>query len=104
MVSDHGNAAMTAMQIVPEQAGTENLQPLGVAALSTQLWLAPAGRKTEKPPTNISLSEQGLVQVLEAAVTGLEPGQPYLLALSTAPSATLPLAPLQASLTNPPPS
>jgi YVTN family beta-propeller protein len=77
MVSDHGNAAMTAMPIVPEQAGTENLQPLGVAALSTQLWLAPAGRKTEKPPTNISLSEQGLVQVLEAAVTGLEPGKPW---------------------------
>jgi YVTN family beta-propeller protein len=101
MVSDHGNAAMTAMPIVPEQAGTENLQPLGVAALSTQLWLAPAGRKAEKPPTNISLSEQGLVQVLEAAVTGLEPGKPYVLALSTEASGAGALEPLQGFMTNP---
>jgi YVTN family beta-propeller protein len=101
MVSDHGNAAMTAMPIVPEQAGTENLQPLGVAALSTQLWLASAGRKTEKPPTSISLSEQGLVQVLEAAVTGLEPGKPYVLALSTEASGTGALEPLQGFMTNP---
>ncbi len=101
MVSDHGNAAMTAMPIVPEQAGTENLQPLGVAALSTQLWLAPAGRKTEKAPTNISLSEQGLVQVLEAAVTGLEPGKPYVLALSTEASGAGALEPLQGFMTNP---
>jgi YVTN family beta-propeller protein len=101
MVSDHGNAAMTAMPIVPEQAGTENLQPLGVAALSTQLWLAPAGRKAEKPPTNISLSEQGLVQVLEAAVTGLEPGKPYVLALSTEASGAGALEPPQGFMTNP---
>ena len=66
MVAEHGNAAMTAMPIVPEQAGTENLQPLGVAAQSTQLWLAPPGRKAERAPTSVSLSEQGLVQVLEA--------------------------------------
>ena len=101
MVSDHGNAAMTAMPIVPEQAGTENLQPLGVAALSTQLWLAPTGRKTEKAPTNISLSDQGLVQVLEAAVTGLEPGKPYVLALSTEASGAGALEPLQSFMTNP---
>jgi hypothetical protein len=92
---------MTAIPIVYEQAGTENLQPLGVAALSTQLWLAPAGRKTEKPPTNISLSEQGLVQVLEAAVTGLEPGKPYVLALSTEASGAGALEPLQGFMTNP---
>src|SRR5450432_776821 len=45
MISDHGNAAMTSMPSAPERAGTENLQPLGTAGLSTQLWLAPAGQK-----------------------------------------------------------
>jgi YVTN family beta-propeller protein len=101
MLSDHGNAAMTAMPIVPEQAGTENLQPPGLAAMSTQLWLAPLERKVEKPPTNISLSDQGLVQVLEASVTGLEPGKPYVLALSSEASGAGVLEPLQGFMTNP---
>ena len=101
MSSDHGNAAMTGMPIVSEQSGTENLQPLGVAALSTQLWLAPNGRKTEKAPTNISLFDQGLVQVLEGAVTGLEPGKPYVLGLSTEASGAGTLEPLQSFMTNP---
>ena len=34
-------------------------------------------------PTSVSLFDQGLMQVLEAAVTGLAPRQPYVLALST---------------------
>src|ERR1700746_868495 len=68
---------------VPEGLGTNNLQPLGVAGQSAQLWIAPLGAKKEaKAPTSVSLSDQGLVQVLEAAVTGLEPGEPYVLALS----------------------
>jgi YVTN family beta-propeller protein len=40
-VIEHGNSAMTMMP-VPEQ-GAENLQPLGIAGLSTQLWLRPPG-------------------------------------------------------------
>ncbi|TMJ46864.1 MAG: YncE family protein [Alphaproteobacteria bacterium] len=87
---------------VPEGLGTSNLQPLGVAGLSAQLWLAPPGaKKEEKAPTSVSLSDQGLVQVLEAAVTGLEPGKPYLLALATEPSGTGVLEPLQSFMTNP---
>src|SRR6266403_57872 len=79
-----------------------NLQPLGVAGQSAQLWLAPPGaKKEEKAPTSVSLSDQGLVQVLEAAVTGLEPGKPYLLALATDPSGTGALEPLQGFMTNP---
>jgi YVTN family beta-propeller protein len=101
MVSEHGNAAMTAMPVVPEQAGTENLQPLGVAGLSTQLWLAPPGRTAERAPTSISLSDQGLVQVLEASVTGLEPVKPYVLALSSEASGAGVLEPLQGFMTNP---
>ena len=92
---------MTTMPIVPERSGTENLQPLGVAGLSTQLWLAPPGQKPDKAPTSVSLSDQGLVQVLEAAVTGLEPGKPYVLALSNEASGAGALQPLQGFMTNP---
>jgi YVTN family beta-propeller protein len=96
------NSAMTRMMAVPEGLGTSNLLPLGVAGQSTQLWLAPPGAKQEeKAPTSVSLSDQGLVQVLEAAVTGLEPGKPYLLALATEPSGTGVLEPLQSFMTNP---
>jgi YVTN family beta-propeller protein len=95
------NSAVTRM-VVPESLGTSNLKPLGVAGQSTQLWLAPPGaKKEEKAPTSVSLSDQGLVQVLEAAVTGLEPGKPYLLALATEPSGTGVLEPLQSFMTNP---
>src|SRR5438128_2010829 len=87
---------------VPEGLGTSNLQPLGVAGLSAQLWLAPPGaKKEEKAPTSVSLSDQGLVQVLEAAVTGLEPGKPYVLALSNEASGGGALQPLQGFMTNP---
>src|SRR5262249_39715301 len=36
----------------------------------------------DPPPTSVTLFDQGLVQVLEASVTGLEPRAPYVLALS----------------------
>jgi hypothetical protein len=62
--SANGNAAMTTMPAVPEHAGTENLQPLGVAGLSTQLWLAPPGQKAGMAPTSVSLSDQGLARCL----------------------------------------
>jgi YVTN family beta-propeller protein len=101
VVSDSSNAAMTTMMAAPAGAGTKNLQPLGVAGQSAQLWLVPPGQKVEKAPTSVSLSDQGLVQVLEAAVTGLEPGKHYLLALSTDPSGAGTLEPLQSFMANP---
>ena len=97
----HGNSAMTMMPVNPERAEAENLQPLGIAGLSTQLWLAPPGVKAEKAPTSVSLSDQGLVQVLEASVTGLEPGKAYVLAISTEPSGAGALEPLQSFMANP---
>ena len=39
--------------------------------------------------------------MLQAAVTGLEPGKPYLLALASEPSGTGVLEPLQGFMTNP---
>src|SRR5262245_13861770 len=99
---EHGNSAMTMMPVAPEQAGAGNLQPLGIAGMSTQLWLAPPGQKAEKAPTSVSLSDQGLVQVLEASVTGLEPGKAYVLALPTAPAGTGALESPQRFMANPP--
>jgi len=94
--------AVPAASGATNSARTINLQPLGVAGQSAQVWLAPSGaKKEEKAPTSVSLSDQGLVQVLEAAVTGLEPGKPYLLALATEPSGTGALQPLQGFMTNP---
>jgi len=103
--SPSGQAAQAVVYVpnaVPDGPGTQGLEPLGVAGKSVQLQLAPPGTVTrEKAPTSVSLSDQGLVQVLEAAVTGLEPGKPYLLALATEPSGTGVLEPLQSFMTNP---
>jgi hypothetical protein len=49
--------------MAPRRAGR------GVAGLSTQLWLAPPGQKPDKPPTSVSLSDQGLVQPLQGFMT-----------------------------------
>ncbi len=38
--------------------------------------------KTGKPQTSVAVNNQGLVDLLEAAVTGLEANKPYLLALA----------------------
>jgi YVTN family beta-propeller protein len=101
-MSGANNSAMTRMMVIPEGHGANNLQPLGIAGQSTQLRLAPSGaKKGESAPTSVSLSDQGLVQMLEAAVTGLEPGKPYLLALANEPSGAGILEPLQGFMTNP---
>jgi YVTN family beta-propeller protein len=100
--SGEHNAAMTTMEVAPEGLGTSNLQSLGLAGKSTDLSLAPPGaKKEEKAPTSVSLSDQGLVQVFQAAVTGLEAGKPYLIALSSEPSGKGVLEPLQGFMTNP---
>jgi YVTN family beta-propeller protein len=83
--------------------GTQNLQPLGVAGQAARLFLAPAtgARPAGKPPTSVALFDQGLTQVLEAAVTGLAPRQPHVLALATRPDGSGSLEPLAAFTTNP---
>jgi hypothetical protein len=47
------------------------------------------------------LFDQGLVQVLEASVTGLDPKRPHLLALSDRPDGAAPLQALASFTTNP---
>jgi len=86
---------------VPEGAGTDNLQPLGLAGQTAHLSLAATGKSAEKAPTSVSLFDQGLIQVLQASVTGLEPKKPYVLALSTRPGGHGELQALANFMTNP---
>lgn len=78
--------------------GTQNLQPLGAAAKSVQLTLV--GRDG-KPATQVTLFDQGIIQVLQAAVTGLPPKQPFVLGLTDNPQGTGRLEPLAGFMTNP---
>ena len=55
---------------------------------------------TSEAPTSVSLFDQGILQVLEAAVTGLEPGRPYVLALAEQPDGRGAVEPLAAFTTN----
>lgn len=86
---------------VPDGAGTANLQPLGLAGAAAHLTLAPSGKAGHTVPTTVALFDQGLSQVLQAAVTGLQPKQPYVLALAAQPNGRGRLEPLAAFMTNP---
>jgi YVTN family beta-propeller protein len=84
--------------------GMQGLQPLGIAGEVARLWLAaPADIKAggARKPTSVSLFDQGLLQVLQAAVTGLEPKQAYVLALADRHDGNGKLEPLAAFTTNP---
>src|SRR6266571_5772624 len=89
---------------VPSGTGTQGLVSLGIAEQTTHLSLVPLehGKPAtgQQAPTSVSLFDQGLVQVLQAAVTGLEPMQSYVLALSNNPSGNGTLEPLEAFRTN----
>jgi YVTN family beta-propeller protein len=87
---------------VPNGAGTENLMPLGVAGQAAHLTLATVtDGKPGKAVTTVSLFDQGLIQVLQASATGLEPKKPYVLALAETKSGGGVLQPLAAFKTNP---
>lgn len=86
---------------VPDGDGTANLQPLGIAGEAAHVTLASVAAGGEATPTSVSLFDQGLLQILQASVTGLEPKKPYLLGLSSRPDGTGELEPLSAFVTNP---
>jgi YVTN family beta-propeller protein len=86
---------------VPSGPGTQNLQSLGVAGQVAHLTLAASSMKKSNPPTSVSLFDQGLIQVLQASVSGLQPKQSYLLALAENPDGTGALQALQPFMTNP---
>jgi hypothetical protein len=86
---------------VPDGDGTKGLHPLDIAGRSAQLTLVPARGAGGTAPTSVALFDQGLLQVLQAAVTGLEPQRPYVLALSSRPDGGGVLQPLATFTTNP---
>ena len=87
---------------VPTGSGTDGLQPLGIAGAATHLTLASAGQPPARgQPTSVSLFDQGLIQVLQASVTGLEPGKAYVVALSRRRDGRGALEPLAAFTANP---
>jgi len=89
---------------VPDGAGTAGLQPLGLAGAVAQLTLVRAGRPPApgaRAPTSVSLFDQGLTQVLEAAVTGLAPKQAYTLALTNRADGSGAREPLANFMSNP---
>src|SRR4029077_5116271 len=98
----NGQAAQ-ALVYVPEAAptaaaGTDSLQPLGLAGSAVHFALNGPGSKN---PTTVSLFDQGLTQVFQAAVVGLEPSKRYVLALTTNSDGTGAVEPIAQFMTNP---
>ncbi|MBR1164832.1 YncE family protein [Bradyrhizobium elkanii] len=86
----------------PNPDDRQNLQALGVAGQAAHLALAAKNQaRGDKPPTSVSLFDQGLIQVLQASVTGLEPKQHYVLGLAERADGTGSVEPLAAFMTNP---
>jgi YVTN family beta-propeller protein len=88
---------------VPEGTGTQGLQPLGIAGEAAHFTMMPTGGNADgsNAPTSVTLFDQGLAQVLEAAVSGLEPSHPYVLGLSGRADGRDILEPLASFTTNP---
>jgi YVTN family beta-propeller protein len=84
---------------VPSGDGTENISPIGSSGEAVHLTLVSVG--TGKAETTVAVNNQGLVDLLEAAVTGLEAKQPYLLALVNNADGSGPLEPMAKFMTNP---
>jgi YVTN family beta-propeller protein len=98
----NGQAAQ-ALVYVPEAApaetaGAANLQPLGLAGAAVHLALAaPGGSRA----TSVSLFDQGLTQVVQAAAVGLEPSRPHVLVLTSNADGSGDIEPLAQFMTNP---
>lgn len=84
---------------VPAGTGTENLAAIGASGEAIHIALSPAG--SAKVQTTVAVNNQGLIDLLEAAVTGLEPKKPYLLALSSSADGSGVLDPVAQFMTNP---
>ncbi len=88
---------------VLQGAAAQGLQPLGVAGQVAEISLVPVTSSRasyERAPTSVALFDQGLLQVLQAAVTGLQPQRTYVLALSQRADGGGVLEPLAAFITN----
>jgi YVTN family beta-propeller protein len=87
---------------VPEGDGLSNLVPIGDSSLAAHLSMGPPGAKPAGAPTTVTVNNQGLMDLLQAAVTGLRPKTNYQLALAEHRSKPYgQLVPLVAFTTNP---
>jgi YVTN family beta-propeller protein len=87
---------------VPEGEGLANLQPLGNSGLAAHVVMGAPGSSPEQSVTTVSINNQGLIDLVEAAVTGLQPKQSYQLVLveqTTSPYGEI--QPLETFQTNP---
>ena len=66
---------------VPEGDGLTNLVPVEDSGLAAHLTMGPPGAKPADAPTTVTVNNQGLMDLLQAAVTGLPPKTNYQLAL-----------------------
>ena len=80
---------------VPVGDGRANLVPLAQAGMKIQLTLSGTGR------SQVTLFDQGQVQILQAAVAGLSPKMPYVLGLSSHADGSGVIQPLAKFMTNP---
>jgi YVTN family beta-propeller protein len=87
---------------VADGNGMQNLEPLGVAGNTAHLELTEVGAaSSNKRLTSVALFDQGLLQVLQASVTGLMPKQKYVLGLSDSPDGSGTIDGLASFMTNP---
>ena len=76
---------------VPKGDGTSNLTPLGVASEALHLELLPPSGPGSNARATVAVNSLGVIDLLQIAVAGLEPGQEYQLFLVdslTKPDAT----------------
>src|SRR6201988_4512141 len=64
---------------VPAGNGLSNLVSLGSSRESVHLFMGPPGTAASAAPTTVTLNNQGPIDLLEAAVTGLQPDTSYTL-------------------------
>lgn len=84
---------------VPTGSGTENLSSIGASGEAIYLTLSSTGSSNVQ--TTVAVNNQGLIDLLEAAVTGLEPKKSYLLALSSSADGSGVIDPVAQFMSNP---
>ena len=84
---------------VPSGSGTDNLVQLGAAGEAVHLTLSALG--SAAVASTVVVNNQGLVDILQAAVTGLEPKKAYFLALAGNADGSGPLDPIARFMGNP---
>ena len=67
---------------VPNGDGTANLMPLGVAGQALHIEMLPPSRGGSNGRASVAVNSLGVIDLLEIAAAGLQPGQEYQLSLA----------------------